>query len=221
MTLLSSALPLTLLMDVAPPTAFEEGLWQGIFQLAALAIVAFWVHFVYQRFRQRADARQEMIDEIDEFSVALYRPRKLYALLIDTRQDCLGSIRDEGVRETRRAEMRHSCLSDLIEAIGRFRAVQVKLVPLYGYHQELFGYYMAIWRYLKEVRTRMQKGESLYFHHEKAESVDAFFRLLDGFRYRILTASFAGNTAGLLRPPKEALDLMRKRGNELYAEYFG
>ena len=218
----------TILMDTvsaaAPASsssAFEEGLWQGVFQLLALGIVAFWVHFVYQRYRQRSDGRQELIDEIDSFTITMYRPRKLYQLLIDTRHDCLAGIADEAARETRRAELKHGCLSDLIESIGRFRAVQVKLVPLYGYNLELFGYYMAIWRYLKQVRTRMQAGESLYFHHEQPESVDAFFRLIDAFRYRIQLSSFVGSSPGLVRPPREVLDKMGLRGKELYTEYFG
>ena len=32
------------------------------------------------------------------------------------------------------------------------------IVPLFGYHLELFGCYLAIWRYLKQIRGRMERG---------------------------------------------------------------
>jgi hypothetical protein len=209
------------LLVLAADNPFLEGLWSGVFQLVALGVVAFWMQFVYQRFRHRTDSRQELIDEIDDFTVTAYKPRKLYILAINRTTDMFAGIADGAAREVRRAELIQQCVNDLVEAIGKFRALQVKIVPLYGYNNELFGYYMAIWRYLKEVRKRMQAGESLYFHHENPESVDAFFRLIDACRYRVLLASFTKSSPGLVRPPAELLARMRTRGDELYAEYFG
>ena len=63
--------------------AFWNGLWGGVFELIALGLVAGWVNLVYQRIRSRQDLRRDLIDEIDQFSTALYRPRKLYQFLLE------------------------------------------------------------------------------------------------------------------------------------------
>ena len=57
----------------------------------------------------------------------------------------------------------------MVAATGQFRVVQVKLIPLYGHDPEIFAYYLAIWRYLKEIRDRMGRSETLYFHAERPD----------------------------------------------------
>src|SRR5262249_22301717 len=109
---------------------------------------------------------------------------------------------------------------ELTAATGQFRALQVKMIPLYGHDLEIFGYYMAIWRYLKEVRQRMGKSETLYFHAENPDSPDAFYLLLDAFRYRIQLQPIAWRAPGLAKPAPEVLAAMRQRGDEVYTEYF-
>ena len=98
--------------------------------------------------------------------------------------------------------------------------MQVKLIPLYGHDREVFGHYMAIWRYLKEVRDRMGRGETLYFHAENPDSADAFYLLIDAFRYRIMVRPFIPSPPGLAKPSPEVLADLRRRGDEIYAEYF-
>ena len=110
---------------------------------------------------------------------------------------------------------------ELIGAESRFRSLQVKIVPLYGYHVELFAYYLVIWRYLKEVRRRMARLESLVTQRETRQSDDRFYSLIDTFRYRIMTESFAKQPPGLTTPPPEVLREMQRRADALYAEHFG
>lgn len=207
-------------MWVLAESEFLQGLWQGVFQLIALSIVAGWVHFVYQRYRRRSEARQELIDEIDSFTVKLYKPRKIYQTVINDRHcKIFAGLANETQRETERLRMIRDSLDDVIEAIGRFRSVQVKIVPLYGYNIDIFGYYLAIWRYLKEIRQRMERLETLYFHHETGESVDAFYRLIDVFRYRIMVEKFARKPPSFMRPPIEILQQLRARGDEVYQQF--
>jgi hypothetical protein len=200
--------------------AFWQGLWGGIFQLLTLGLVAVIANLVYRRYRQRADARQELIDAIDQFTIRLYQPRKIYQLLTTPGHPLLSRVADPQHLEAWRARKIERTLEQLVAAIGRFRALQVKLVPLFGYHAELFAYYLAIWRYLKEVRERMERLESLYFHHEKPESMDAFYRLIDSFRYRLLTERTVWRPPGLVRPPQDLLLQMRQQADSIYAEYF-
>jgi len=201
-------------------SAIESAFWHGAFELLVLGIVAVAGNIVYQRYRELAVARQALVDGIDEFTVRLYKPRKMYQTTIDRSHDLFANIDDATQRETHRAETVARALEEVIDAVGRFRALQVKLVPLFGFHVELFAFYLAIWRYLKEVRYRMERGESLYFHHEEAESVDAFYRLIDTFRYRLRVTRIAHHPPALTRPPYELLNEMRQRGDALYEEYF-
>ena len=55
--------------------AFWNGLWGGIFQVIALGVVAGWVNLIYQRIRSRQDLRKDLVEEIDAFSNALYKPK--------------------------------------------------------------------------------------------------------------------------------------------------
>lgn len=201
--------------------AFWQGLWGGVFELVALGGVAAWVNLIYQGIQSRQQRRRDLIDEIDAFSHNLYKPRKLYQSTLERPlAESIAGALTEAERATLRAQRLQDCLSELTEAAGRFRALQVKLVPLFGFDVELFGYYLAIWRYLREIRKRMERGESLYFHHEGAESADAFYRLVDAFRYRVQIAPSTSERPSLLTPPAELLARMEARGEELYAAYF-
>jgi hypothetical protein len=201
-------------------TAFAQGFWQGIFQLLALAIVAAFGTFIYQRRQARYTLRDALIESINEFAINLYKPRKLYQAILDRTCDPLANIADTSHREARRLETIYSALEDLITATGQFRVVQVKLIPLYGHDPEIFAYYLAIWRYLKEVRDRMGRSETLYFHAERPDSPDAFYLLIDGFRYRIMLRPFVPHPPALAKPSDAVLAELRRRGDEVYAEHF-
>jgi hypothetical protein len=200
--------------------SFTSGLWQGVFQLLSLGIVAFFGNIIYRRYRERDTARQDLLNEIDQFTVALYKPRKVYQGMLSTDPDLLAGMADPQ-RQIRRIEIIEESLEELTAVTGRFRSLQVNIVPLYGYHEELFSYYLAIWRYLKEIRRRMERRENLYFHHESPESVDAFYRLIDEFRYRVMVARFVPRPPTRGRPPGEFLDRMHERGRAIYQGYFG
>lgn len=210
-----------LLADAPLGDSFWNALWGGVFQLLALAVAGLWVTFVYQRYRAQAAARQELIDEIDAFTVRLYKPRKLYLAVLEESPALLACIPDHGERQAHRATLMEQCLAELVDAIGRLRSLQVKMVPLYGYHVELFGYYLAIWRYLKEVRHRMERGQSLYTQVGEADSADAFYRLIDSFRYRVLLERVRPRGPGLVQPPDDILKQMQQRGDAIYQQYFG
>ena len=63
--------------------AFWSGLWSGLFELIAIGLVAGWVNFIYQKIRSRQELRRDLIEEIDQFSSSLYKPRKLYQLSLE------------------------------------------------------------------------------------------------------------------------------------------
>jgi hypothetical protein len=211
----------TVFADTWLPEGFLPALWAGVFHLVGLAIVGLWVTFIYQRYRTLAVARQELIDEIDQFAVRLYKPRKLYLAMMEESPALLNCIPDAAQRQAHRAALMEQCLAELIDAIGRLRSFQVKMVPLYGYHVELFGHYLAIWRYVKEVRYRMEQGQSLYTHPEESEGADAFYKLIDAFRYRIMTQKVKRHAPQPVLPPEELLKQMRQRADAIYAQHFG
>ena len=134
----------------AEASPLESAIWQCVGQVVALGIVGFFVNILYQRYRQRATARQELIDNLDTFTERLSKPRKIYQAVLNPTADLLAGITYTTQRECRRVEVLQRCLEDMVEATGRFRTIQVKIVPLYGFHVELFAYYLAIWRYLEE-----------------------------------------------------------------------
>jgi hypothetical protein len=202
------------------PTAFVQGFWQGVFQLLGLAIVAAFGTFIYQRKQARYRLRDELIDSINQFAISLYKPRKLYQGILDQTCDPLAHFTDSSHREARRLETIYRALEDVVAATGQFRVLQVKLIPLYGHDPEIFGFYMAIWRYLKEVRDRMGRSETLYFHAEGPDSPDAFYLLIDAFRYRVMLRPFVRRPPGLAKPSPTLLAELRRRGDEVYAEYF-
>jgi len=202
------------------PTAIVQGFWQGAFQLLALALVAAFGTLIYQRRQARYALRDELIDSINQFAISLYRPRKLYQAIIDQTCDPLAHCADSSHREARRLETIYRALEDVVAATGQFRALQVKLIPLYGHDSEIFGYYMAIWRYLKDVRDRMGQAETLYFRGEGPDSPDAFYLLIDAFRYRIMLRPFVRRPPGLAKPAPAVLAELRRHGDEIYAEHF-
>jgi hypothetical protein len=202
------------------PAAFAQGFWQGVFELLALAIIAAFGTFIFQRRQARNTLREELIDSINQFAISLYKPRKLYQSIIDRSCDPLAHIADASHREARRLETIYRALEDVVAATGQFRVVQVKLIPLYGHDPEIFAYYLAIWRYLKEVRDRMGRSETLYFQTERPDSTDAFYLLIDSFRYRIMLRPFVRRPPDLARPSEAVLAELRRRGDEVYAEFF-
>jgi hypothetical protein len=202
----------------------EEGFWQaawgGLFQLLVISLAAFFVNILYQRFREHSAARQQLIDEIDQFTIRLYKPRKMYQILMASSPETLTQFADPDEREAWRTRMIQRYLGEFVEAVGRFRAVQVKLVALYGHHQELFAFYLAIWRYLKEIRQRMEGKRSLYFHHETPQSFDAFYRLVDAFRYKVAVEKVRWQPHRAIHVPHEELTRWQARGDMIYDEYF-
>ena len=190
--------------------AFWEGLWSGLFELIALGLVAGWVNLLYQRQRERSSAQRQLGTEIDLFLTQLYKPRKVYQLHL---------AREAG--EAGREEALYRCLEELIDAAGRFRALQVQLLHLFAYHQEIFAHYLAIWNYLRELRRRMERQEGLYFHHEDSASSDAFYQLLDRFRYLTQTTPMVAEAPQLTTLPVERLRAMEQRAATIYQERFG
>jgi hypothetical protein len=201
------------------PTAIAQGFWQGVFQLLALAIVAAFGTFIYQRRQARYALREELIESINQFAINLYKPRKLYQAIIDQTCDPLANLTNSAQREEQRLETIYRALDEVVAATGQFRVVQVKLIPLYGHDREIFGYYMAIWRYLKEIRHRMGRSETLYFHAERPDSPDAFYLLIDAFRYQIMLSPIVRRPPALAKPSSEVLETLRRRGDEIYAEF--
>ena len=197
--------------------AFWSGLWGGVFELIALGFVAGWVNIVYQRIRSRQSLRQDVIEEIDAFSTALYKPRKLYQLILAHEAETQSSSSDMKKLFDRPELLR--CLEEFTEAAGRFRALQVKLVPLFGFDVEIFAHYLAVWNAIRDVRKRMERGEDLYASHESGSSSDALYRLLDQFRYRAQTTPSIRQKPTLLSPPSPVEDQIRLRAAEVHSRY--
>jgi hypothetical protein len=197
--------------------AFWNGLWAGIFELCALGFVAGWVNLVYQRIRSRQDLRRDLIDEIDAFSTDLYKPRKIYQYILQEQNK-----KQEG-RDRASPVIDHphqlSCLEAFTDAAGRFRAIQVKLVPLFGFDIELFAHYLAVWQAVREVRKRMERGEDLYAEHENSSSSDALYRLLDQFRYRAQVTPSIQHKPSLLSAPEGVEEQIKTRADEIYQHY--
>jgi hypothetical protein len=86
---------------------------------------------------------------------------------------------------------------------------------------DLLAHYLAIWRYLKEMRRRMERGETLYFSGEQPGSKDAFYTLFDAFRYRVSVARFVYRAPAAAQPPPDVLAEMHRQGDTVFAQYFG
>jgi len=203
------------------PDSLETAIWSAISQLAVLAIVGFVANIVIRRFREVSTARQDLLKEIDAFSISLYKPRKIYQVMIDRCGDLLTGISNPDQRECARLEAIHKSLAEVVDATGRLRTFQVKIIQLYGYDIDLLAHYLAIWRYMKEIRRRMERGESLYLANERPESGDAFYRLFDSFRYRVSQAKYPWRQPEIAQPPPDLLAQMRAAGDQVYQQYFG
>jgi hypothetical protein len=201
--------------------AVQPALWQGLVQLTVFAIVGFFANIIIRRFKEVTTARQELLEAIDAFSIQLYKPRKIYQVMIDRPHDLLAGISNPEQRECRRLETIHQALYELVDATGRLRTFQVKIIQLYGFNIDLVAHYLAIWRYMKEVRRRMEKGESLYLTGTKPESGDAFYRLFDSFRNRVSVAKYPWRLVTLVQPPPDVLAQMRQAGDAVYVQYLG
>jgi hypothetical protein len=202
-------------------SAIESAVYSGLSQLIVVSIVGFVVNIVYRRFRERSTAREDLLNEIDQFSVQLYKPRKIYQVMMDRGPSFLAGISNPEQRECRRLQIAHEVLVEWIAAAGRFRTLQVEIIRLYGYDYDLLGHYLAIWRFLKEMRRRMEQCEPLYLPGEKPGQDDAFYKLFDSFRFRVSVAKFVFRPPSAARPPADVLAQMRQKGDALFVEYFG
>ena len=124
-------------------------------------------------------------------------------------------------RDARRLEPIHRAMADLVAATGRFRTFQVEILRMYGYNMDLLSHYLAIWRFLKYTRRRMEKGATLYLPGERPGSEDAFYNLFDVFRFRIGVARFVHIPPAAAKPPKSVIAEMRRQGDEVFDHYFG
>src|SRR5271165_457011 len=200
--------------------AAERAFWTALGQLVVLGVAGFVANIIYKRYRDLSTARQELLKNIDDFSLALYTPRKLYQVMIDGRSDLLPDLCTHQVRDIRRLETIHQAMADLVAATGRFRTFQVEILRLYGYNMDLLSHYLAIWRYLKDTRRRMERGESLYLPGEQPGSEDAFYNLFDVFRFRVSVARFVHSAPVAAKPPESVIAEMRRRGAEVFDRYF-
>lgn len=201
---------------------FDEGFWHGLFEgafhLVAVGAIASVAGIFYQRYRETLVERQQLIDALDHFTNALYRPRKLYQRLLARGDAPVGWVAERW-REWRASQF-EVLLTEFVGAVGQFRSLQIRVVALFGHDPLVFGYYLAIWRYLKEVRDRMERHESLLFHHEAPQSVDAFYRLIDSFRHQVAVGRVARPAHGQVRPAFPVLKELRRQGERVYAAIF-
>jgi hypothetical protein len=201
--------------------AAERAFWTALGQLVVVGVVGFVANIVYKRYRDLSTARQELLKNIDEFSHALYKPRKLYQVMVDLTTDLLPDVCTHRERELRRLETIHQALADLVAATGRFRTFQVEIIRLYGYNMDLLSHYLAIWHYLKRTRRCMERGATLYFPGEQPGAEDAFYNLFDAFRYRISVARFVHRAPAAAKPPESIIAEMRRQGDAVFDRYFG
>jgi hypothetical protein len=197
--------------------AFWQGLFGGIFELLVLSAVAFFVNIIYQRKQDLARAKRDLIDEIDDFSNSFYAPRKSYQSLIDD-PALFGELLDEQNKKIYLHQAMYDQLNEITQAIGRFRAIQVKIVPLFGYDIEIFAYYLAIWKYLKLIRSKMERRQSL--QPENPNQKDLFYKMIDEFRYRIQVTRLIKQAPPMIYPPQQILDEMYQKSEKIYAKYF-
>jgi len=193
--------------------------WSAVFQLLVLAIAGVVANLIFRRFRDRSAARLDLLDEIDQFGVQLYKPRKMYQIMVQHPEELLPKVCTAEQREVYRLQAIHQSLQELTDASGRFRTLQVSLIGLYGFNIDLLAHYLAIWSYLKELRHRMEKGEPLISDDDQGKSGDAFYRLFDSFRYRVSVARYAP-PPNVVQPPPELLAEMQKAGEAVYKQYF-
>jgi hypothetical protein len=208
-------------------SAFEQAAWQGFFELVALSLVAYFVHVLFAKRSNRLRKRQEIIDELDTFVSHLWKPRKLYSSLQEKKLNFLISL-DPSQQKLKTFEIQYEILNDLLESIGQFRSVQIKLIHFYGFHIELLAHFTAIWLYLKEVRQRIESNETLYFGAPRKENTgkprigsDDLYALIDHFRLLISQSRCSEQTHTQLLPPPELSETIKKRSEEIYKNFFG
>jgi hypothetical protein len=132
-------------------------------------------------------------------------------------------FRDQGLCEqvegSRLSAEHLGALEEFSEAAGRFRALQVKLVPLFGFNVEIFAHYLAVWQAVRAVRKRMERGEDLYADHETESSSDALYRLLDQFRYHTQVTPSVRHKPTLLSPPNDIEEAIKDQAQVIYEKY--
>lgn len=200
--------------------AAQPALFHALSQLAVIGIAGFFANIIIRRYKEVMTAREDLLKDIDQFGIQIYKPRKIYEAMIDRCQELLPSVCNAEEREKRRLETIHRVLDELVDATGRLRTFQVKIVQVYGFNMDLLAHYLAIWRFTKEMRRKMEKGESLYPAGARPQG-DAFFRLFDSFRYRVSSAKYLWRTPKLVQPSPELLAEMRAAGARVYVQYFG
>src|SRR5208282_2786134 len=94
--------------------AAENAFWTAVGQLLVVGVAGFVANIIYKRYRDLSTARQELLKNIDEFSHALYAPRKLYQVMIELRTDLVPDVCTPREREVRRLEAIHRAMADLV-----------------------------------------------------------------------------------------------------------
>ena len=174
----------------------------------------------YKRYRDLSTARQELLKNIDEFSHALCKPRKLYQVMIDGRSDLLPDLCTHKERDGSPPGTIHQALADLVAATGRFRTFQVEIIRLYGYNMDLLSHYLAIWRYLKDTRRRMERGASLYYRaSSRARKMRSTISSTCSVSASVWPALCTVRRAAA--PPENIIAEMRRQGDEVFDRYFG
>jgi hypothetical protein len=197
----------------------QQAFWSGIVQLGVLAVVAVIGNFVYRRIRDRSLGRRDLMKDIHEFTIQLYKPRKLYQLC--NRRDDSGFAQEATLGDSQhRAELRVRMLEDLVGVIGQFRSIQARIVSLFGHDRQLFGYYLAIWAHLKEIRDRMEAGTPLVDDSHPVSSVDPLYRLFDEFRYHVGVKRYALAGRKRLWPSDQELAAMQTEATKVYDRFF-
>lgn len=195
--------------------SFWSGLWSGVFELIALGLIAGWVNLIYQRIRSRQELRRSLIDDIDAFSSALYKPRKLYQFSLS--KTALTEESDSRDQSLKPDQLKY--LEEFTDAAGGFRALQVKMVPLFDFNVDLFAHYLAVWNAVRAVRKKMERGEDLYAAHEGEGSPDALYNLLDQFRYRVQVTPSVRQKPRLLVPSPEIERQIKEKSQAISEQY--
>ena len=210
---------------------FLQGFWQGVFELISLCVVAHFVNDLIARRTSRSSKKQEIIDELDEFVISLWKPRKLYTLILEEKLSFMQAITSPEARALKSFELRYQAFEKLLDSIGRLRSVQIKIVTFFGFEVELLAHFTAIWKYLKEIRRRMEKNETLFFgtprksapmlHSSTKMGDDDLYVLIDKFRLLIASTPPAENPPSNLAPDEKLAEKVKSRANSIYTEFFG
>lgn len=213
---------------LALSSEFYQGFWQGVFELLALAIVGYFINVLYASYTSRSRKKQEIIDELDRFVTNLWKPRKIYYLLQEDKLNFLNVLESEETRKLQKHRLLAKAFDDLLESIAQFRAVQIKIVTFFGLHVELLAHFMTIWFYLKEVRRRMERGETLLFGSPRTIDKnipklgeDDLYVLIDRFRFLIASTPKAKMPPLHISPDPALAKQVQDRASEIYRAFFG